>query len=417
MIQEQKPIVVVGGGIIGAMCAWYLVKSGHRVTIIDRAKFGAACSHGNCGYVSPSHVLPLTTPGGVTKALKSMLSSNSPFYIKPRISLALWGWLLRFARRCNQRDMLEAAQSIHALLQSSKELYVELVRSQQLECEWQDKGMLFVYQDEHELHEYEAINELTREKFGVSAKQINGDELIKLEPALKPGVAGAWYFDCDSHLRPDKLMSEMKRLLQAHAVKIVEQCELKGLVVEHDQVQAVQTTQGDFPASQLVIATGAMTPFLNQHLGCKIPIQPGKGYSLTMPRPSNCPKIPMIFEQHRVAITPMLSAYRIGSTMEFAGYDDSINEKRLGLLRKAAEIYLHEPYAEPITEKWYGWRPMTWDSKPFIDRLPRIKNGWVAVGHNMLGISMSTATGKLIAEMINGEKPHLDIQPLRLSRI
>jgi len=160
MSSKSQETVIVGGGVIGAMCAWYLTQAGERVTILDRDRFGAACSHGNCGYVSPSHVLPLTQPGMVRKALRSMLSSNSPFYVRPRLSLDLWSWLLKFARRCNERDMLEAADSIHRLLQSSRELYIDLIEKQKLECEWQPIGLLFVFHDAHEFHEYEPTNRL-----------------------------------------------------------------------------------------------------------------------------------------------------------------------------------------------------------------------------------------------------------------
>ena len=171
--------------------------------------------------------------------------------------------------------------------------------------------------------------------------------------------------------------------------------------------------QGD----KFVVATGAWTPFLNEHLGCKIPIEPGKGYSLTMPRPERMPKIPIIFEDAHVAITPMENKYRIGSTMEFVGYDSSLNRKRLDLLRMAAEKYLHDPYCDPVEEEWYGWRPMTWDGKPIIDRSPVMNNVWVAAGHNMLGISLATGTGRLIREMIMGQTPHVDAAHFSIERL
>jgi D-amino-acid dehydrogenase len=199
-------------------------------------------------------------------------------------------------------------------------------------------------------------------------------------------------------------------------VQIVEQADVSGFVKENGNAVAAKTSRGEFRGKCFVVACGALTPFLNKHLGCKIAIQPGKGYSITMPRPKLCPTHPMIFEQHRVAITPMKSGYRIGSTMEFSGYDSTINERRLSVLKDSARLYLREPYTEPIQEKWFGWRPMTWDSKPYIDRAPAFKNVWVAAGHNMLGLSMATVTGKLISELINGQPTHLDVQALRLDR-
>jgi D-amino-acid dehydrogenase len=151
-------------------------------------------------------------------------------------------------------------------------------------------------------------------------------------------------------------------------------------------------------------------------MGCRIPIQPGKGYSITMPRPALCPTLPMIFEEHRVAVTPMQSGYRLGSTMEFAGYDNRLNQRRLALLREGAEVYLREPYGEPVQEEWYGWRPMTPDSVPIIDWSPAYSNVLIAAGHNMLGVSMGPGTGKLVAEILCGAVPHVDRGPYAISR-
>ena len=156
--------------------------------------------------------------------------------------------------------------------------------------------------------------------------------------------------------------------------------------------------------------------FESSSSGCKVPIQPGKGYSLTMPRPAVCPRIPLIFPETRVAVTPFQSGYRLGSTMEFAGYDDSLRPERLQLLKDGAAGYLQEPYCEPVLEKWFGWRPMTYDSLPIIDRSPTYENVYIAAGHNMLGLSMAPATGKLVAELAGGAAPHVDPTPYRLSR-
>src|SRR5262249_22827203 len=150
---------------------------------------------------------------------------------------------------------------------------------------------------------------------------------------------------------------------------------------------------------------GAWTPFLNEHLGCKVPIQPGKGYSLTMPRPARCPAYPLLFEEDHVAVTPMRSGYRLGSTMEFAGYDATLNPRRLDVLRDAARHSLHEPFTEPVLEAWFGWRPMTYDGLPVIDRSPAWRNVLIAAGHNMLGLSMAPATGRLVAELLSDRTP------------
>src|SRR5260370_21068095 len=173
---------------------------------------------------------------------------------------------------------------------------------------------------------------------------------------------------------------------------------------------------GEMSAGAFVVAAGAWTPLRNLDLGCRIPIQPGKGYSITMPRPTLCPTIPLIFEEHRVAVTPMQTGYRLGSIMEFAGYDTTLNPRRLDLLRAGASHYLQEPTAEPILESWYGWRPMTDYSLPIIGPSPALHNVYLAAGHNMLGLSMAPATGKLIAEMLNHEPPHIAPDPYSPAR-
>jgi D-amino-acid dehydrogenase len=249
------------------------------------------------------------------------------------------------------------------------------------------------------------------------AKRMAINEMVALEPALKGDLAGGWYYSGDCHLKPDSLMAALKTKLKQSGCRIVEDFEVDRFVRDGKHGRAIVGKNGkQIEADAFVVATGAWTPFLNKQLGCRIPIQPGKGYSLTMPRPARMPRIPLILEEHRVAITPLRDKYRIGSTMEFAGYDTSINPARLNLLKTSAARYLHEPYAEPIEEQWYGWRPMTWDGKPIIDRSPAMNNVWIAAGHNMLGISMATGTGRLIQQLIDGEPPHVDPGPYAVCR-
>jgi D-amino-acid dehydrogenase len=402
--------------VIGAACAHYLAGAGWSVTVIDRGDFGWGCSHANCGFVSPSHVLPLAVPGAVRTALASLFRPDSPFRVKPRFDPGLWAWLFRFARRCNTRDMMEAGHAIQALLNSSRRLYDELLQDGAIECEWEPGGLLFVLQSHREMEHSDHTARLLRESFGLDPVRYDGEELTRLEPALKDGLAGGWLHKTDAHLRPDRLMASWQRTLEARGVTVRTCCEMRGFHAEHGAARAVVTSQGELPADAFVVATGAWTPLLARHLGCRVPIQPGKGYSITMPRPAVCPRYPLILEEHRVAVTPMRSGYRLGSTMEFAGYDASINPRRLDLLRRGAAHYLREPYGDVVEEEWFGWRPMTWDSKPVIDRSPALSNVWVAAGHNMLGLSMAPATGKLVAELLGKQPCHIDPAPYSVAR-
>jgi len=416
MTPKAGRVIVVGGGVIGTACAHYLSLAGREVTILDRGAFGAGASHANCGYVCPSHVLPLTTPGAVGMALRSMLKRDAPFYVKPRFDPTLWAWLFRFARRCNHRDMMAAAAAIRPLLNTSRRLYDELLRSEGIDCEWEARGLLFIFQSRSGMEHYAETDRLLRESFDLSATRHDGDALTALEPALKPGLGGGWHYRTDAHLRPDRLMSEWRRVLEARGVTVREHCEVKGFVRERGRARALMTERGEMTADAFVVAAGALTPRLGRFLGCKVPIQPGKGYSITMDRPARCPTIPLIFEEHRVAVTPMRTGYRLGSTMEFAGYDTTLNRRRLDILRRGAEHYLHEPFGEPVREEWYGWRPMTPDSVPIIGRSPALANVVIAAGHNMLGLSMAPATGRLVAELLDGTTPHVDPAPYAPTR-
>ena len=415
-MSQAGSVVIVGGGIIGVSCAWYLSRAGWKVTVVDRKTIGGACSFGNCGLVCPSHVLPLTEPGAFKAAVKAMLSPGSPFRIQPRLDPALWSWMWQFSRRCNQKSMITAAHAIQALLVSSMREYEKLVHEDKLDCEWQAKGLMFAYKSPRALDDYAKTDKLLGELFNEPAKRMSAEEAVALEPALKPDIAGAWMYEHDAHLRPDRLVQSMRARMEETGVQFKENCELVRFAGAQATANSVETTQGELKADVFVVASGAWTPMLHEHVGCTVPIQPGKGYSITMPRPKICPQIPMIFPEHRVAVTPMNTGYRLGSIMEFAGYDESIKPERLQLLRSGAEHYLRDPYCEPELETWYGWRPMTYDSLPVIDASPKWRNVWIAAGHNMLGLSMAPVTGRLVKEMIGGEQPHLDVAPYSVKR-
>jgi len=313
--------------------------------------------------------------------------------------------------------MIHAGHARQALLDASRTQYAEMIGNGTLsDCEWETNGLLFVHQSAAHFEKYAKTDALLRGEFGLGAKPLPEKELLELEPALKPGVAGAWFYECDAHLRPDKLMDAWQKRLLESGVVLRENCELIDLEQGDSGVSAIVTTTGRIEVDQVVFATGAWTRLFKKLLRVPIPIEPGKGYSITMRRPGLCPKYPMIFEDHRVAVTPFESGYRVGSTMEFAGYDRSIKQARINLLIDGAKRYLHDPLTEPFLETWYGWRPMSCDGIPLIGRVPKIPNAWIAAGHSMLGVSMAPSTGKLIAELITRAHPHIDPHPYRIDR-
>lgn len=405
---SNERVLIVGAGIVGIGCAHYLSKAGFDVTVIDQGTIAGACSHANCGYVCPSHVLPLTEPGAIATAFKSLFNPNAPFRVKPRFSPALWNWMWQFARRCNRRQMLAAGVHLKAILDSSMAEYRQLIAGESLDCQWKDSGLLYVLQTADGMQHFAETDRLLTGEFGVSARRIEGADLPAFDPALKSGLAGGFLYEGDSYVRPDRLNAAWAKRLQEQGVTFREHCRMEAVGRVTGRITLLETSQGTLEADRYVFATGAWSGRLGAQLECRIPVEPGKGYSITMARPRTCPRHPMLFPEHKVGVTPFDDGYRLGSMMEFAGFDDSIPDRRIQQLRDSAKPYLVEPFTDETHERWYGWRPMTWDSLPIIGRTPQLENAYLATGHNMLGLSLAAATGKLIAEIVQGRPTHID---------
>ncbi|HSI35780.1 MAG: NAD(P)/FAD-dependent oxidoreductase [Phycisphaerae bacterium] len=408
MSTDRPDAIVVGAGVIGIACAHYLNAAGLRVTVIDQGKLASGCSYANCGYVCPSHVLPLTEPGAIGMAIKSLFNPRAPFRVKPRLSPALWNWMWQFARRCTHRRMIEAGHHLKAILDSSMSEYRRLISAESIDCEWKQTGLLYVLRTAKGMRAFAETDHLLTEEFGVSAKRIEGGALPALDPALRPGLAGAFHYEGDASVRPDLLNASWVGRLTSRGVEFVENCRVTGVRKSGGRIVGLETTSGELSAEQYVFAAGAWSPKLAGELECRIPIEQGKGYSVTTSRPDPCPRVPMLFPEHRVAVSPFDSGYRLGSMMEFAGYDESIPPRRIQQLRDSAAPYLVSPPPDGPAQTWYGWRPMTWDSLPIIGRVPALSNALLATGHNMLGLSLATGTGRLIAEMATGAATHID---------
>ena len=415
-MDRQSDCLIIGGGVIGVACAYYLNRAGRKVRVLEKGSIGCGSSYGNCGLVSPSHALPLAQPGIILKSLKWMLHKDSPLYIRPALNLSLFSWLLKFAGRCNHRDVIEAMNARADLLKSSRDLFDDLLASEPMDVDWEAKGALFVYRDPKEFEGFSAVNELMK-PLGLEATPFTGKQLVEKEPALRDDLSGAWYYVQDAHLRPNRLMEQWGRVIVERGVVVEEGVEVQGFEQEGPTITAVNTSEGDYTANQIVVATGAWSPKLCTELGISIPIQPGKGYSITMKRPSICPRIPCLMHERKVLATPWNSGYRLGGTMEFSGYDARINRVRIEAIRRAAPEYLRESEGEIFEDYyWFGWRPMTYDDLPIIDRSPKHDNLVIAAGHNMLGVSMAPATGLLVAQLCTGQEPHIDLTPYSATR-
>ncbi|MCD0245725.1 FAD-dependent oxidoreductase [Xanthomonas melonis] len=414
MVGGREDVVVIGAGAIGLATALALVEAGRQVRVLDAGALGAATSHGNCGTITPSHAPPLAAPGMITQALKWMLTPDAPLYIPPRLDPALWRWLLRFARRCNARDWQSSAQARAALLHDARQRLDDWVTRYALECEFRSDGLDYVFGDARRFATYRDQCALLAQ-WGIQAQVIEGGDYTRQDPAFRAGVAGAIHFPGDAHLRPERYTAELARALRAQGGQIDEHCRVEAVVAETAAV-CVRTAHGALHAREVVIATGPWSPLLTAQLGLRLPVQAGKGYSITYSAPALMPRRPVVLKDRWVFVVPWRDRLRIGSTMEFSGHDTRLNPTRLAALERAAAEYLHAPRGPAVLERWYGWRPMIWDDVPVLGSVPGHPHVWLAAGHGMLGISMSTASGQLMADLITGRAPALDPRPYRAER-
>lgn len=409
-------VAIVGGGIIGIACAHYLSNAGYAVTVIDQDRIGGGCSHGNCGHICASHVLPLNEPANLLAALWSLLNPRAPFRVKPQWRPGLLQWFWEFARRCNHRHTLAAGSAMKSILDASMREYQGLFVESEFEAQWQPFGMLYVLQTRRGMARFAAQDAMLHDTFGVAARRLEGSELPEFDPALRPGLAGAFLYEGDAFLRPDALTANWSRWLASRGVWFEENRRVQGIESTAGKITRLLTDTGEVTADHYVFASGAWSTAVAAKLGCRVPIEPGKGYSITTTRPGTSPRHAMLFAEHRVAATPFNDGLRLGSMMEFAGFDATVPPRRIRQLIDSARHYLHEPVGDEVLETWCGWRPMTWDSLPVIGAVPGLENGVLATGHHMLGVTMAPATGKLVAEII-GERPtHIDPSPFSPAR-
>ncbi len=414
-MESKKEVIIIGGGVIGLACAHYLLEQGASVRIIDRYGIGGQASHGNCGLLYFSDMIPLCAPGAVSNEIYRVLCGTSPLYIKPALDVTLLTWLLKFAARCRHRTMLRTAVNKNEILHYSIDLFERLLELPDLVCDFERTGTLTICKDPKNLNNLGEKNALLK-PFGMGYTPLDRDELLEMEPALKPDIAGGWHSEVDWHLRPDMLMVSWKKHLTRRGLILEEHAKLLDFEISGNTITHVNTVQGKFCADAFILATGAWAPQTAKQLGLNLPVQPGKGYSITMERPGICPKMPCYLYEKNMVVTPWKSGYRLGGTMEFSGYSTTLNTRRLSKLVTGATQYMKDPTGHPVIEEWAGLRPMTYDDMPIIDRSPAQENLVIATGHGMLGLTLATGTGKIVADLICGKTPEINIRPFGLDR-
>lgn len=414
----MSDVIVVGGGVIGLCTAWYAAGRGHRVTVIDRRPADhEGCSYGNAGMLTPSHFVPLAAPGAVRMALRWMFDAESPFYVRPRLDADLlrWGW--RFHRAATAQRVEIAAPVIRDLNLAGVAAYEELAREWEDEFRLVQRGILMLCATEHGVEE-EARTAALANRLGVRAEVVSAAEVGRLEPGLRINAAGGVFYPGDAIIAPGLFMRALLRRLPERGVKLLWETEVNGWRTEGDRVIAVRTTRGDFSGDELVVCGGSWSPSVVRELGLRLPMQAGKGYSLTLPKPRMKPARGIILTEARVAVTPIGEALRFGGTMEISGIDESVNPARIrGIVKSACRSF---PGFTPDDfrgiEPWCGLRPCSPDGLPYLGRFRRFRNLSVATGHAMMGLSLGPITGKLMAQVLAGDPPALAMELLSPDR-
>ena len=410
-------VTIIGGGVIGLCSAYYLQKEGYEITVIERGDITDGCSFGNMGYMSPSHFIPLASPGIIAEGLKHMLSSSSPFYVKPRLNWDLMQWGYRFWKSSNAATVKKNAPHLNALLQLSRHLINDMRTEIGDVFNMEEKGCLMMCKQQKTLdHEFHLADDA--EKFGLKVDRLNAQQVQALEPDVELDVAGAVLFKDDCHFNPGKMMLALKKYLEHKGVQFQLNTTVTGFEKVNNKISAVITDKGKFDCEQIVLATGSWLPVVAKMMGIKLLLQPGKGYSHTYEHVEKNIKYPAILVDGRCAITPWGHQLRIGGTMELSGINNKVLVNRMqGIYDSATNFYPGLKIDFPPTDKiWNGLRPVTPDGLPYIGKISNLANVTIAGGHAMLGISEGTGTGKLISEIIKNVKTSIETDAFKVNR-
>ena len=416
----SRRVAIVGGGVIGLATAYYCARRGWDVTLVDRNPAQRdGCSFENAGMLVTSHFVPLAAPGMVAQGLKWMWNPASPFYVKPRLSRELLDWGIKFWRAATPEHVRRAAPLLRDLSIASHRCFEELAALPGSDFGLVRKGLLMLCRTAHALDEEARTAEFGR-ALGIAAEVLDPRQVAALDPGIRMDVAGAVYFPKDCHLTPDRFVTQLQDRVAAEGVDFVWNTDVTGWRVEAGRTIRAATTGGgdEIEADEFVVCGGAWSPQLARELDLRLPMQAGKGYSLTLAKPRQLPTICAILTEARVAVTPMDGALRFAGTMEIAGLNEDINPVRVrGIIAAAAKYYPEfEPSDFDGVAPWRGLRPCSPDGMPYIGRTAKCANLSIATGHAMMGMSLGPGTGELIAQVLAGETPQIDLALLSPDR-
>lgn len=413
----SKSIIIIGGGIVGLSSAYFLQKEGHQVTVIDKSDITSGASFVNAGYLTPSHIIPMAAPGMITKGLKMMFNSASPFYMKPRFDAEFLKWSWYFKKSSTKAKVEKAIPVIKDINLLSRDLFEGIKASGDLgDFQLERKGLLMLYKTEAMYHhEMEVAQKASM--LGLEVKELNKSQLTTIEPNIKIEAEGAIHYKCDGHTTPTEIMPKMLQYLKSVGVIIKTNETVEDISVRTDKVNEIITCKGTYKADEIVLAAGSWSGELSKKLKIRLPLQAGKGYRINVSRPTGI-SMPAVLLEASMAVTPMLGFTRFAGTMEFSGINDYIRKERVAAIAAGAKRFY--PELEITSEEQEnaktGMRPVTPDGMPYIGRSTNITNLIFATGHAMMGWSLGPATGKLVSEIIDDKKTSMDISAFNPER-
>ncbi len=412
----SKKVVIIGGGIMGVCSAYFLNKEGHEVTIIDKSNFSSGASYVNAGYITPSHIISLAAPGIITKGLKWMFNPASPFYVKPRLDKDFLQWAWAFKRSATKKKVAQSIPVIKDINILSRELYIAMKSSGDLDFHYEHKGLLMAYKhDKAGEQEWEVGKKAI--ELGLKVENLTAKEVEALEPRANLNIKGAVYFHSDAHMTPGGFMKNMLSYLRENGVAILAEEEVKDIIISNNSIKKVVTTKQEISADEFVMAAGSWSPIISKKLGIKMLLQPGKGYRINVAQKTNI-TIPAVLLEAKVAVTPMDGFTRFSGTMEIDKINHKINPIRVNAIANSASKYYHglQISTQDKEAAQCGLRPVTPDGLPYIGKTSQYNNLTFATGHAMMGWSLGPATGKLVSEIVSDKKASLDLSPFHVQR-
>ncbi|OWW04467.1 amino acid dehydrogenase [Rhizobium sp. R72] len=413
-------ITVLGAGVIGVTTAYYLAKSGHEVTVLERQSGPALeTSYANAGEISPGYASPWAAPGIPQKAIKWLFMKHAPLIIRPTFDPATWAWMSAMLRNCTSARYAINKSRMVRLAEYSRDCLIELRDETGIAYDERTQGTLQLFRTQRQLDSITKDIEVLV-KDGVPFEVLDTAGCVAAEPGLAPvkhKIVGGLRLPNDETGDCFKFTNELAKRAQALGVRFVYGAEVHRLLIENNRIKAVVTSHGAFASDVFVAAFGSYTPILLKPLGLKVPIYPVKGYSITVPvvDESRAPVSTIMDETFKIAITRLGDRIRVGGMAEIARFNKDLPGNRKATLAHSVEDLFGGAGDQSKAQFWCGLRPMTPDGTPIIGKTV-YDNLYLNSGHGTLGWTMACGSGRVLTDLVNKAKPQISTEGLDLGR-